>query len=100
MCGVIHISQHTAVLYFPCFNHTVFFACRFKGNHIVIGFEEADRVIYGCPLGVQADVFGSPNITRLALALHEAGCELEKVQEQDESLESYFLNLVGGERHE
>ena len=48
----------------------------------------------------QADVFGSPNITRLALALNEAGCELRNVQEKDESLESYFLSLVGGERHE
>ena len=48
----------------------------------------------------QADVFGSPNLTRLALALNEAGCEVHSVQEKDESLESYFLSLVGGERHE
>ena len=56
MCGVIHTSQHTAVRYFPCINHTVFIARRFIGNHIVIGAEEADRVIYGRPLGVQADI--------------------------------------------
>ena len=48
----------------------------------------------------QADVFGSPNLTRLALALNEAGCEVRSAQEKDESLESYFLSLVGGERHE
>lgn len=61
---------------------------------------EREGMEYKILSSTQADVFGSPNITRLALALHEAGCELEKVQEQDESLESYFLNLVGGERHE
>ena len=58
--------------YFPCFNHTVFIACRFKGNHIVIGAEEADRVIYGCPLGVQADVFGRHGLTDFMFASGEA----------------------------
>lgn len=48
----------------------------------------------------QVDVFGSPNLTRLALALNAAGCEVRSAQEKDESLESYFLSLVGGERHE
>ena len=48
----------------------------------------------------QVDVFGSPNLTRLALALSAAGCEVRSAQEKDESLESYFLSLVGGERHE
>lgn len=49
-------------VYLPCFNHTVFIACRFKGDHIIIGAEEADRVIYRCPLGVQADIFGRHGI--------------------------------------
>ena len=53
---VIHTSQHTAVRYFPCFKHTAFIACCFKGNHIVIGAEEAYRVIYGRPLSVQTDI--------------------------------------------
>ncbi len=54
---IIHTSQHTAVCCFPCFNYTAFIARRFKGNHIVIGAKEANRMIYGCPLSVQTDIF-------------------------------------------
>ncbi len=45
-----------------------------------------------------ADIYGTPNITKLTAALSERSCELVSVHEQDESLESYFMNLVGGER--
>ena len=34
--------------------------------------------------------------TVLALALHSAGCEVKNIHEHDESLESYYMNLVGG----
>lgn len=44
----------------------------------------------------QADVFAKLNITQLTLALSKDGCELQEVQERDESLESYFVSLVGG----
>ena len=45
----------------------------------------------------QADVFAQVNISRLSRALDAEGCELLSAQERDESLESYFVNLVGGE---
>lgn len=48
----------------------------------------------------QADIFGKPNLTRLTMALAQENCELLDVREQDESLESYYLSLIGGERHE
>ena len=47
--------------------------------------------------GDTADVFGKPNLTRLAMALAERGCELLSASEQDESLESFYISLVGGE---
>ncbi|MGN0633509.1 MAG: ATP-binding cassette domain-containing protein [Oscillospiraceae bacterium] len=47
-----------------------------------------------------ADVYGKPNITRLAIALSEKGCELISVSEQDESLESFYISLVGGGSNE
>ena len=46
-----------------------------------------------------ADVFGTPNITRLTLALADENCEVISVSERDESLESFFINLVGGGDH-
>lgn len=44
----------------------------------------------------QADVFAKLNISQLTLALAKEDCELLEVQEKDESLESYFVSLVGG----
>lgn len=43
-----------------------------------------------------ADIFGRISVTELALALRERDCELLSVNERDESLEAYFMNLVGG----
>ena len=47
----------------------------------------------------QADVYAQVNISRLSRALDGEGCELLSAQERDESLESYFINLVGGGGH-
>ena len=48
----------------------------------------------------QADVFAQLNISQLSRALDGEGCELFSAQERDESLESYFVNLVGGGSHD
>lgn len=42
-----------------------------------------------------ADIFAKPSVTELASALSAEGCELISVNEHDESLESYFISLVG-----
>lgn len=47
----------------------------------------------------QADVFVKLNISQLTLALAKESCELLEVQARDESLESYFVSLVGGASH-
>ncbi len=47
-----------------------------------------------------ADVYAQPNISQLASALGSEGCELISAHERDESLESFFLSLVGGGEHE
>lgn len=48
----------------------------------------------------RADVFAKVNITQMALALADRGCEILSLQERDESLESYFINLIGGDGNE
>lgn len=48
----------------------------------------------------EADIFGNINITQLVLALSEEYCEVLSVQERDESLESYYMNLIGGAQFE
>ena len=48
--------------------------------------------------GTIADVFAKVNVTELTLALVKKNCQVLSMQERDESLESYFISLVGGER--
>jgi ABC-2 type transport system ATP-binding protein len=43
-----------------------------------------------------ADVFAKVNVTHLAAALATENCEVLSMQEHDETLESYYLSLVGG----
>ena len=45
----------------------------------------------------EADLYAKPHISQLTAALAKEGCEIINIQEKDESLESYFMNLVGGE---
>lgn len=47
-----------------------------------------------------ADIFAKLIVSELALALEKENCQLISVQERDESLESYYVNLVGGGSHE
>ena len=47
----------------------------------------------------QADVYAQVNLSQLALALDKEGCELQAAREKDESLEGYFISLVGGGDH-
>lgn len=46
-----------------------------------------------------ADVFARPNVSQLTLRLLEQGCEILSIVERDESLESYYVSLVGEGRH-
>lgn len=48
----------------------------------------------------EADLYGSVEVTDLALALADENCRIQTVQERDESLESYYVNLLGGGGHE
>lgn len=48
----------------------------------------------------EADIYGEISITRLVLALSKEGCEILQIRKQDESLESYYMTLLGGEDHE
>ena len=43
---------------------------------------------------------GKINLSKLVIALANLGCEIITSHEQDESLENYFMNLIGGDRHD
>ena len=43
-----------------------------------------------------ADIYGKVPVTKLILSLADEGCEVLSIHERDESLESYYVSLVGG----
>lgn len=46
-----------------------------------------------------ADIYAKINFTELTLALAKDSCDIYSVQEKDESLESYYVSLIGGGKH-
>ena len=48
----------------------------------------------------EADVYAKVNLTQLISRLSAEDCELISASEMEESLESYYVNLVGGGRNE
>ena len=47
----------------------------------------------------EADVYSEFQITALVQALAEKNCTVNHIKEQDESLESIYMNLIGGASH-
>ena len=47
----------------------------------------------------QADLFAQVNVTQLTQALAREHCEVFTMTEREESLEGFFLELLGGEQH-
>lgn len=47
----------------------------------------------------EADIYTPIAVTVLTQSLSAAGCDLLSLRERDESLESFYMNLLGGERN-
>lgn len=47
----------------------------------------------------ELDVFGEIRITELVLALSREGCEVTSYHDHNETLESFFMSLIGGADH-
>lgn len=48
----------------------------------------------------EVDIYGTISVTELALALAKNNCEIKSMHEHNESLENYYINLVGGGKNE
>ena len=60
---------------------------------------EAMGVEYSILDDSRADIFAEVQLTRLAAEALKEDCVVYSAKERDESLESFYMNLVGGERH-
>lgn len=80
-------------------------ACRKCVRMVVSSTKALARVLDGMKVefeilsDTQADVFAEINVSSLVLALEKVQCEVISMQEHDESLESYYISLVGGGNH-
>lgn len=54
------------------------------------------KLEYNILSDTQADIYGEVGVSKLTLALAEENCDVISLQERNESLESYYVNLVGG----
>ena len=61
---------------------------------------DAEGLEYEVISDTVANIYGKVNLSQLVLALAKEECELISSHEKDESLENYFINLVGGEHNE
>lgn len=80
-------------------------ACR-KCTHVEVSDTAAlARVLDGMGLDYNilsphaADIYARPHVSQLVLALAQEHCEVRSMHQHDESLESYYMSLVGGEGH-
>jgi len=48
----------------------------------------------------KADIYGDISVSRLSQALTAENCELYSLTERDESLESFYMSLIGGASHD
>lgn len=57
------------------------------------------KIEYNILSDTQADVFAKLKVSQFTTALAKENCEVISMQERDESLESYYVNLIGGGKH-
>ena len=61
---------------------------------------EERKLSYKVLSQTEADIYEKVNVSQLVRALDIENCEVLSMQEKDESLESYYVSLVGGASHE
>ena len=80
-------------------------ACR-KCMHIEVSDVQAlirvldkEKIDYAIISDTEADIYGHVDITDMSLNLARENCKIIAINEKDESLESYYIRLIGGEEH-
>ncbi len=58
------------------------------------------KIEYKITSKYEAEIYGNIDIQNLILKLTEKQCKVESIHVKDESLENYYINLVGGNSHE
>lgn len=63
-------------------------------------FLESEKIPYLIESNQHINLYGEINIQELLLKLAKNNLKVEKIQEKEETLESYFINLIGGDNND
>lgn len=66
----------------------------------VVKYLESKNISYEVVDNKTINIYGNVNISKIVLELSKNKCEIEKIHETEESLENYYINLIGGEYNE
>lgn len=58
------------------------------------------KIEYNIISHTKADIYSKINVSQLVLKLSENNCSVISMQEREESLESYYMNVLGGNQNE
>ncbi len=72
---------------------------RVSDIHALARVLDREQINYEIVSDNSADIFAQPVLSQLVHALDAESCTLLAAEEHDESLESFFMSLVGGARH-
>ena len=81
-------------------------ACRKRVEVTVSDTKILSRVLdglnieYSIKSDIEAEIFGEIDVTELALKLHDNNCHVKTMRERNESLEAFYIDLLGGKSNE
>lgn len=62
-------------------------------------FEE-ENIAYEIIAAEKINIFGEVKVADIVLKLYNRNCVIDNIHEQEESLENYYMNLVGGKKND
>ena len=65
-----------------------------------VKYFEKNKISYEVVNPNTINVYGKYNLSRLVSDLSKKDLIADEIHEQEESLENYYMNLIGGEKHD
>lgn len=64
-----------------------------------VKYLEEHKISYKVISEKQVNIYSNINISELVIALSNKNCIVKNFREKEETLESYYMNLIGGEKN-
>jgi len=64
-----------------------------------VKYLELNKISYEVINSKKLNIYGNINISNIILGLSKINCVIEEMHEKNESLENYYMNLIGGDKN-